>query len=243
MNNRKHKIKGNKRCLLGLLVLFFLAPYDGTCATLCILLFPIWIVENLKVMYILCEDILNDFPEEEYQLPKYFKGMARHRFGIYDKLPKCLIGYVYLDVILLGGYVIFFFINTLATVIIGRDAWFLLQPALIYIVIDGLIMVIVIESGGRYAAFLCKFKRLNRKNWMYLIKRLFLIRWRVGEPIARYQGKGVVVKLTKKRKKYYAEVHMVHNNQCIKHVFAGKKIYGRDEVRKIYEICGVRYLI
>lgn len=105
------------------------------------------------------------------------------------------------------------------------------------------IMVVFFIILAKKMCFIYKFKKLNRKNVKYLIRRLIFVNAVEKEPGAIPLGKCIIISKERKIRRKFAAVNLIKRKTTLRNVLLiGDREYKDGEVYKLYEICGVKYI-
>lgn len=184
---------------------------------------------------------LNEFPEKSYCQPKYLVFLFRHAYFNVSYVPKIAVLHMYLSTliaVLLNGMLILIVVKIPGDVKVG--VFFI-----VFLFGMGLEVVLMLLFGmwATKICFLYKFKKLNWKNVKYLIKRLSFVNAVEKEPRAFPVGKCIIADKKNKRRGKVATVTLVKGKGTLTNVLlTGDRDYKDNEVYKLYEICGVKYI-
>jgi hypothetical protein len=201
------------------------------------LIFQDW----MFMIYKLYDDIIANFSPEDYYSSIHCKWLFQHLYGQYwdgKKLPKLAVRVVYtqLSLWLIHSVV-------LPITIIVFDNPDIIELELVFYVSGIMIIQVYFDILGKTKCFFYKFKKLNRKNCVYLIRRILFTDWKEKEINPIFQGKCTIITIAKKKNKYYAEVQMIKSS--VKHrdiLLSNEKRINDNDVKSLYEICGVKYI-
>lgn len=198
----------------------------------------IWcLIANLLIMGIdngvllLYKEIITDYPAEYCVKPRLFKKI----FEIYQTHPnKGVPREIYYGESI--QFIGFWIYTIIAFGVLFFDSIIAFGLGIIYF----LFMVVVSMwelSFSTSKSFKARYKILNRYNIKYIF-------FTTNVPNPRKVGKCRVVETYKKRRKIFATIKMLDDQECIRNVlFAGSEKQGRDPIYQLYEICKVKYII